>query len=74
MGKRTGWMRSATNGRIAGDGMLEDDYSETSGCKPYFKRNFAKDSRVRFPNDKVPPESLNGPCVIVQEGRKKDGK
>lgn len=74
MGNKTGWLRSATNGRIAGHGCIEDDYSDESGCKPWIKRNFAKDAGVRFVNDKFPPESLNGPVIIVQEGRKKDGK
>lgn len=74
MGKRTAWMRSATGGRIAGSGCIEDDYSDESGCKPWIKRSFTKDSKVRFVNDKFPPESLNGPVIIVQKGRKKDGK
>lgn len=74
MGKRTAWMRSATGGRIAGHGCIEDDYSDESGCKPYIKMNFSKDARVRFATDKYRPEDLNGPVIIVQEGRKKDGK
>ena len=73
MGKRTAWMRSATNGRIAGSGILEDDYSETSGCKRLAKSAYHKSNLVRFPSDSRTPESLNGPVVIVQEGRKKDG-
>ena len=68
MGNKTGWLRSP-QGRIAGDGIIEDDYSETSGCK-----NREKYGAVRFTTDKFPPESLNGPVIIVQEGRKKDGK
>lgn len=69
MGTRTGWMRSWNNSRLAGDGIIEDDYSEASGCK---KRE--KYGKPRFPNDKKPAEMLNGPVIIVQEGRKKDGK
>lgn len=71
MGKRTGWMRSHNNGRIAGDGIMEDDYSESSGCKRWIKHNWS-DQRVRFPSDKRDPESLNGPVIIIQEGRKKN--
>ena len=74
MGKRTAWLRSGTNGRLAGHGCVEDDYSDESGCKPWLKRDINKDYRVRFVSDKLPPESLNGPVIIVQEGRKKDGK
>lgn len=73
MGKRTAWMRSSTNGRIAGSGILEDDYSEASGCKRWRKMDLSGSGLVRFPSDKKTPESLNGPVVIVQEGRKKDG-
>lgn len=73
MGKRTGWMRSANNGRLAGDGIAEDDYSETSGCKPWKKFNWNSNG-VRFPSDNRDPQSLNGPVIIVQEGKKKDGK
>lgn len=72
MGKRTAWLRSP-QGRLAGSGVIEDDYSENSGCKPWVKKNFSKDVGVRFVNDKVPPESLNGPVIIVQKGKKKDG-
>ena len=72
MGEKTAWLRSP-QGRLAGAGITEDDYSEESGCKPYIKRNIYKDSRVRFPNDNIDPTSLNGPVIIVQEGRKKDG-
>ena len=72
MGKKTGWMRHE-NGRIAGNGILEDDYSETSGCKRWIKRDIHKNTKVRFPSDNKTPESLNGPVIIVQEGRKKDG-
>ena len=54
-------------GRFAGDGVIEDDYSETSGCKDYEKHGL-----VRFPNDNKNPEDLNGEVIIVQKGRKKD--
>lgn len=53
---------------IAGHGCIEDDYSERSGCprreKPW--------ESVRFPNDRLEHEALNGPVIIVQEGRKKE--
>lgn len=54
------------SGRRAGNGILSDDYSEASGNKDYEKYG-----RVRFPHDKLSPESLNGPVIIVQEGKKK---
>lgn len=54
---------------IAGHGCNEDDYSEESG-----NRNHEKRGRVRFVNDNVPPEELNGECIIVQKGRKKDNE
>lgn len=56
-------------GRIAGDGIIEDDYSETSGCPQREKRKFCG---IRFPNDKKDPHSLNGPVIIVQKGKKED--
>ena len=71
MGESTGWMRT-THGRLAGIGIVEDDYSEESGCKPWKPITAGKDTKVRFPNDKKNPEDLNGECIIVQEGRKKD--
>ena len=60
------WLRS--NGRIAGNGMAYDDYSEESGNKNYEKRE-----KVRFPSDKVDPSSLNGECIIIQKGKTEDG-
>lgn len=54
-------------GHIAGHGCIEDDYSETSGCK-----NYEKHGAVRFPNDKKDPRELNGPVIIVQKGKKKN--
>ena len=59
----------ANGGRIAGDGIISDDYSEESGNR--HRRNYG--AMVRFPNDNRDPRSLNGPVIIVQEGRKKDG-
>lgn len=50
------------------DMMVEDDYSENSGNKRYYKSGYPK-----FTTDGRKPESLNGPVIIVQEGRKKDG-
>ena len=65
------WMYSsfANSGRKAGEGILYDDYSETSG-----NPNYDKGGYPRFPNDHTKPEDLNGEVIIVQEGRKKDGK
>lgn len=51
------------SGRIAGYGMNHDDYSEESGNPNYEKRD-----PVRFPNDDVNPEDLNGP-VITYKGK-----
>ena len=59
----------ANKGRCAGYAVLHDDYSENSGRRKYYKSGWP-----RFPHDNVDPESLNGECIIVQEGRKKDGK
>ncbi len=57
-------------GRIAGTGIACDDYSEES-----FGRGRVRDHvDVRFTTDGKDPKSLNGPVIIVQEGRKKDGK
>lgn len=58
----------AHGSRRAGHGMNEDDYSETS-----FGGGKVRDrGLVRFPNDDRDPEDLNGPVIIVQEGRKKE--
>ena len=55
-------------GRVAGMGTLYDRYDEESGNPDYEKYG-----RVRFPLDHIEPEDLNGECIIVQKGRKKDG-
>ena len=57
-------------GRKAGYGMNEDDYSEeSSGGGRVISDRYL---RVGFPNDKVKPEELNGPCIVIQKGRKKE--
>ena len=54
--------------RKAGMGMSYDDYGDQErewsgkGCV-----------WVKLPMDRVAPESLNGECIIVQKGKKKDG-
>ena len=64
-------LRGGCNGsRIAGDGIISDDYSEESGNKP----NEFRRPLVKFPSDRVAPETMNGPVIVVQKGRKKDGK
>ena len=64
------WLYSSLgHHHIAGHGCIEDDYSETSGCK-----NYAKHEAVRLPHDNIDPSRMNGEVIIVQEGRKKDGK
>lgn len=73
MGKKKwnhNWMFTnlANKGRYAGASIVEDDYSEESGGRKYGKSGYP-----RFSTDHIDPESLNGPVIIVQEGRKKDG-
>lgn len=50
-------------GRKAGMGMYYDDYSEESG-----NRDYERHELVRFPNDNVQPEELNGPVVCYKNG------
>lgn len=74
MSKYTGNIYRGTSfrdsGRKAGTGIAEDDYSETSGFSGWHRdRSY---ERVRFPNDDVKPEELNGECVIVQKGKEVD--
>lgn len=72
MNKNSGRLYTSTSlhngGRRAGYGVVEDDYSEESSgrgrCLPF--------DPVRFPNDDLDPEELNGPCVVIQEGKRKD--
>lgn len=54
--------------RKAGMGMLYDKYDDE-------EREWSGKGRVmvRLPMDKVAPEALNGECIIVQKGKKKDG-
>ena len=59
----------ANGQRIAGDGIISDDYSEDSGNKCLEIRR----PLVRFSTDNADPTSLNGPVIIVQKGKKKDG-
>lgn len=68
------WLFSnlANKGRYAGHGSIEDDYSEDSGGKRVEIDEFRP--LVRFVTDKQDPNSLNGPVIVVQEGRKKDDK
>ena len=56
--------------RRAGIGITYDDYSEESGNRDYE----GKRPLVRFSTDRINPEDLNGEVIIVQKGRKKDGK
>lgn len=61
------WFMRSPMGRVAGDGILSDDYSEESGGKEYWVKRRGK---VRFPNDNRDNASLNGECIIVQKGKK----
>lgn len=49
--------------RNAGYGITHDDYSEESG-----NRDYEKHDKVRFPNDNVKPEELNGPVICYKGG------
>lgn len=60
-----------TGGRIAGDGVVSDDYSEESGNKSYEKHIRENHTKVRFPHDGLDPSALNGPVIIVKKGNKK---
>ena len=63
------WMFRDSNGRYRSKNpIIEDDYSEESGNRKYYKSGYPK-----FSTDRVTTENLNGPVIIVQEGRKKDG-
>lgn len=53
--------------RRAGHGMIEDDYS---GEHYYYDPH--RYERVRFPNDGIDPEELNGKCIVVKVGKKKN--
>lgn len=54
--------------------VFEIDEREKKGCWVHGKNRFKSKNTVRFSTDNLTPESLNGPVIIVQEGRKKDGK
>lgn len=66
--KERGYLRTP-DGRMAGNGVVSDDYSEDSGWGGV--RYSHKVKNVRLPHDKASHESLNGPVIIVQEGKKK---
>ena len=60
-------------GRKAGCGMCYDDYSESSGNPlSHSYSRLAYLNRVRFPNDDTKPDDLNGECIIIQAGKKKE--
>ena len=73
MNKNTGKQYMYTSfrngGRKAGYGINHDDYSEDSGNPCYDTKRFP----VHFVSDWQKTEDLNGPVIIVQEGKKKDG-
>lgn len=63
------WLFRDSNGRYRSKNpTVEDDYSEESGNRRYSESGYAM-----FSTDHVKPESLNGPVIVVQKGRKKDG-
>lgn len=67
MSNKTGNLYTNTSfrngGRKAGYGIIHDDYSEESG-----NRSYERHERVRFPNDDVKPEELNGPVICIKKG------
>jgi hypothetical protein len=68
MAKKWHYNHRYGRGRFIGKAVGHDDYSEESGNKRYEGIR----PLVRFATDGVDPKSLNGPVIIVQEGRKKD--
>lgn len=67
--KNTGNLYQQTSlrngGRRAGIGILYDDYSDESfGGGNYDERYLG--IQVRFPNDNVKPEELNGPVICYK--------
>lgn len=50
---------------------IEDDYSEKSGGRRFGER-YGKIYQVKFPNDNIKPEELNGEVVIIKPGKRKD--
>lgn len=59
--------------RRAGTGIVEDDYSDDSSYERFGERPaYERYTLVRFPNDSVKPEELNGEVIIVQAGKKKE--
>lgn len=54
------------NGRVAGIGAMEDDYSEESGNPVKWES-----TRVRFPHDGIDPKTLNGPVICYKAGERK---
>lgn len=65
--------RLANSGRIAGIGMIEDYY----GDGRFDDRNAPLGEMVRMPNDDALKdrkkwEAMNGPVIIVQEGKPKN--
>lgn len=66
MSKNTGNLYQKTSfrngGRVAGMGIVYDDYSETSYGPKYYDNPY-----VHLPNDHVKPEDLNGPVIVYFE-------
>lgn len=56
-------------GRKAGIGTAYDDYSEES----FGSGRAVPFEKVRFPHDDRKPEDLNGPVIVVQKGRVRNG-
>ena len=55
------------NGRVAGTGVLSDDYSEESGNLVRLES-----TKVRLPHDGINPKTLNGPVICYKAGERKD--
>lgn len=70
--RRSGASYLRTENRIAGDGIISDDYSEDSGNPKYQYGKFKLGRKsCEFVTDKYDPSTMNGPVIIVQEGKKK---
>lgn len=69
MNKNTGrlYTRSQfSTHHVAGDGIVEDDYSEEFGLVTYDPCLW---ELVKLPNDHIKPEDRNGPVIIISNGR-----
>ena len=73
--KHTGNLYQQTSlrngGRRAGIGILYDDYSDESSGEGNYDECYLG-FQVRFPNDNVKPEELNGPVICYKNSSEKE--